>query len=92
MLPEFGVAEDPDGLDISRRAIWLRSAAAWLKQQHRIKAVAYFNREEEFSSDSSFRDWRIGSVRGTEKYPFYSFKQSALIVTFWIVRHPRSSV
>jgi len=78
MLPEFGVAEDPDGVDKNRRANWLRDAAAWLKQQERIKGVAYFNRDERFSSDATFRDWRIGSVHGTEQYPLFNFKKSAL--------------
>lgn len=78
MLPEFGVAEDPDGIDKNRRANWLRNAAAWLKQQPRIKAVAYFNRDERFSTDATFRDWRIGTVHGTEQFPLFNFKKSAL--------------
>ncbi len=78
MLPEFGVAEDPDGMDKNRRANWLRIAADWLRGQNRIKAVAYFNRTEEFSSAATFRDWRIDTVLGTNDYPLFDFKKSAV--------------
>jgi len=81
MLPEFGVAEDPDGVDKNRRANWLREAAAWLKKQERIKGVAYFNRDERFSTDATFRDWRIGTVHGTEQFPLFNFKKSALPIS-----------
>lgn len=78
MFAEFGAAEDPTAVDEKKRGYWFLEAASWLQTQPRIKAVLYFNREEEFSSADSFRDWRIDSLSGTEDKPRYAFRQEAL--------------
>lgn len=78
MFAEFGAAEDPAAIDEKKRGRWFLEAGAWMMTQPRIKAALYFNRSEEFSSDETFRDWRINTLAGTEDKPRYEFRQQAL--------------